>query len=247
MFVDFIEFKKVFNEVKKKGWVKSLRKGDTGVGYTFETLIGKEEENFPIADYGSIEIKTTRMYSKKRIHLFSAVPDGDYLFPIKRVLDKLGYPDKERPEYKVFQMGFNGKDFSNIGYYKKGKIVVNHKEKKIDFVVINSYNKNIDINVSWSFQLLYERLYLKLKKLAYIKADRKFINGDEYFYYRSIKMYKLKSFSTFLSLIENGVIEIRFSIGVFKSGKRESQVHDRGTVFSINEENITKLFDEIRI
>ena len=54
MFVDFIEFKKVFNEVKKKGWVKSLRKGDTGVGYTFETLIGKEEENFPIADYGSI-------------------------------------------------------------------------------------------------------------------------------------------------------------------------------------------------
>ena len=91
MFDDFIEFKKVFNEVKKKGWVKSLRKGDTGVGFTFESLIGKEEENFPIADYGSIEIKTTRMYSRKRIHLFSAVPDGDYLFPIKRVLDKVEY------------------------------------------------------------------------------------------------------------------------------------------------------------
>lgn len=144
-------------------------------------------------------------------------------------------------------MGFNGTQYSSIGYYKKGKIVVNQKEKKIDFVVISSYNRTIEINVSWSFQLLYERLYLKLKKLAYIKADRKFINGKEYFYYHSIKFYKLKNFSTFLSLIESGEIEIRFSIGVFKSGKREGQVHDRGTVFSINEENITKLFDEVRI
>ena len=59
--------------------VKSLRKEDTGVGDTFEKTIGKDEENLPIADYGFIEIKTTRKYSKKRIHLFNTVPDGDYL------------------------------------------------------------------------------------------------------------------------------------------------------------------------
>ena len=90
----------------------------------FEILIGKEK-NFPIANYGSIEIKTTRMYSKKRIHLFSATTNGDYLFPIKRVLEKLGQPNKERPEYKVFQMDFNDTEYSNIGYYKRGKIVLN--------------------------------------------------------------------------------------------------------------------------
>ncbi len=79
MFNDSIEFKKIFDEVKKTGWVKSLRKEDTGVGDTFEKTIGKDEENLPIADYESIEIKTTRKYSKKRIHLFNTVPDGDYL------------------------------------------------------------------------------------------------------------------------------------------------------------------------
>ncbi len=99
-------------------------------------------------------------------------------------------------------MGFNGTQYSSIGYYKKGKIVVNQKEKKIDFVVISSYNRTIEINVSWSFQLLYERLYLKLKKLAYIKADRKFINGKEYFYYHSIKFYKLKILVLFYHLLK---------------------------------------------
>ena len=27
-------------EVSKKGWIKTLRKGDTGVGYTLETELG---------------------------------------------------------------------------------------------------------------------------------------------------------------------------------------------------------------
>ena len=117
----------------------------------------------------------------------------------------------------------------------------------MDFIVVNSNNKSIDINVSWSFQLLYQRLYLKLKKLAYITADTKFIDWNEYFYYYDLRLFKLKDFTTFLNLIESGDIEIRFSIGVFKSGKREGQLHDRGTVFSINEENIAKLFTEIRI
>ena len=247
MMEEFKKFKELFEQTKKKGWIKSLRKGDTGVGYTFEKAIGKDEENLPIADYGSIEIKTTRKHSNKRIHLFCAVPDGDYLFPIKRIHEKLGYPDKQRPEFKVFQMGFNGKDYSNIGYYKKGIIKVNRKEKKVDFIVVNSNNKSIDINVSWSFQLLYQRLYLKLKKLAYITADTKFIDWNEYFYYYDLRLFKLKDFTTFLNLIESGDIEIRFSIGVFKSGKREGQIHDRGTVFSINKENITKLFTEIKI
>lgn len=247
MFDEFEEFKKIFEKVKNKGWIKSLRKGDTGIGYTFETLIGKKEENLPISDYGAIEIKTTRKYSRKRIHLFSAVPDGDYLFPIKRILDTLGYPDKEQPKYKVFQMGFNGKSFSNIGYYKKGIIKINYNQKKIDFVVLKSNGYNIEINISWSFQLLYQRLYLKLKKLAYITAESKFKNGEEYFYYSSLRMYKLKNFTTFLKLIEIGDIEIRFSIGVFKSGKREGQIHDRGTCFSISEKNIDKLFTEIKI
>ena len=51
-----------FEDIKKMGWVKSLRKGDTGIGKTFEELLGKTEENFEFPDFEGIEIKTKRYY-----------------------------------------------------------------------------------------------------------------------------------------------------------------------------------------
>ena len=58
-----------FNEIRKMGYVKSVRNGSTGIGATFEYLLGKEEESFEIPDYYGIEIKTKRAYSKSYITL----------------------------------------------------------------------------------------------------------------------------------------------------------------------------------
>ena len=76
-----------FLKIKNKGWIKSLRKGPTGIGYTFETLLGKPEETFPIADYRGIEIKVKRKYSKGTITLFNAAPDNE-LFITKQIYEK---------------------------------------------------------------------------------------------------------------------------------------------------------------
>lgn len=244
---NFKELKKQFNMIKNKGWVKSKRNGSTGVGYTFENLLGKEEENFFIPDFENIEIKTMRKYSKGQLHLINITPDGDFLFPIKRILEILGYPDKQNSKYKVFNTAANGKDFTNIGYYKRIKLVVNKEEEKLELVGVNNNLENLNLNISWSFDLLKERLNLKLKYLAIIKADSKLINGIEHFYYNQIKFYKLKSFDTFLSLIENGYIAVTFKIGVFKSGKRIGQVHDRGTDFSIYDKDIELLYEKCDI
>ena len=61
---------KKFLTIKKQGWIKSMREGATGVGYTFETLLGKQEDYFPIPDYEGIEIKTMRYFSKMEIFYF---------------------------------------------------------------------------------------------------------------------------------------------------------------------------------
>lgn len=113
---DIIELKDIFNKIKKKGWIKSERTGSTGIGYTFEKHIMKKEENFPIPDYKSIEIKTMRYFSKRKIHLFNTTPDGDFLFPIKKILNTLGYPDKSNPEYKILYISINAKEYTNIGH-----------------------------------------------------------------------------------------------------------------------------------
>ena len=99
-----------FERIKKLGWVKELRKGFTSIGYTFETLLEKKEDEFPLPDFGEIEIKAMNENTKTNLHLFTLTPDGDYLFPIKRLLERVGCPDKEMPKCKIFYRSFNSKE-----------------------------------------------------------------------------------------------------------------------------------------
>ena len=67
-----------FDEIKKGGLYKSQRCGSTGIGYTFEKLLGKEEDYSYAPDYKGIEIKTKLGYSKCPVTLFSLVPKSRY-------------------------------------------------------------------------------------------------------------------------------------------------------------------------
>ena len=51
-------------DVIKGGWFESMRSGSTGIGFTFETLMGIEENNDPNADFRGIEIKCKRKKMK---------------------------------------------------------------------------------------------------------------------------------------------------------------------------------------
>ena len=47
-------FKRDFLVIKEKGWIESHRTHDTGIGKTFEGLIGIVENNNLLADYKDI-------------------------------------------------------------------------------------------------------------------------------------------------------------------------------------------------
>ena len=64
-------FKKKFTQVKEKGWVKSKRKGPTGIGQTLEQLLGIEENNIALPDLGTVELKAHRIGSSSMITLFT--------------------------------------------------------------------------------------------------------------------------------------------------------------------------------
>lgn len=168
------EFKKIFKTVKEKGWIESKRKGTTGIGYTFEELINKKEDNLPIADYNGIEIKTIHNYIKdKTIHLFNATPDGDYLYPIKEIHEKLGYPDRNNKQYKIFNMDVTAKEYTKIGYNRKMILYIDYEKEKIYLKVV-SPNKNIaSMKISWSFNQIKEKIEYKIKKIALVGANTK--------------------------------------------------------------------------
>ena len=245
MIEDLISLKSKFEMVRDMGWVQSLRRGTTGIGYTFETLIGKPEEDFPIPDYGSIEIKTRYRNSKENITLFNATPDGDYLYPMKRLYDAYSYPDRKNPEFRVFYANVSTRPRLAGSIANKFVLNVDRNAKKISVLHIDQMEKITNTDVSWSFDFLKGKLERKLKYLAFIKADAKCNFELQYFHYYKITFYALKSFDVFLKLIENGTISTTFIIGCYRTGFKKGLMNSHGVGFDIPEEKLECLFTKI--
>ena len=130
-------------------------------------------------------------------------------------------------------------------YGHKVTINVNYEKEKVELIVLNHKNEDINIGISWSFNYLKERLLIKLQYLALIRVSSCIICGDGYYHYHNISFYKLKDFDNLLQLINEGIIEITFKIGIHKSGKRIGKIYDHGTDFSIKLSNLEYLYDKI--
>lgn len=127
-------FKEKFSYIKNLGWIKCLRSGPTGVGYTFEKLLGKDEDFFPLPDFNGIEVKTHRKKSNFNITLFNAVPDGENLFEIQRIYDKYGHYGSKDKKSKVLKNCAICNKLSNVGIRYKFSLLVSDNDKKIFFM-----------------------------------------------------------------------------------------------------------------
>lgn len=239
-------FQKQFRKIKDMEYVKSVRKGNTGIGATFEYLLGKEEENFSIPDYCGIEIKTRRSYSKAYVTLFSAVPTGACYYEVKRLRDTYGYRDPKDVNLKQLNVEIFANKLSKAGIKYYFELKVDRSFEKI-FLYIYDRKKNlIDRSTYWDFDILKERLYGKLQVLALIKAWTNWIGGCEYFKYYKMNIYILKNFDCFIDLIERGIIKIDLKIGSYHDQKRYGMVSSHGVSFCIKEDDLLYLFDLYR-
>ena len=87
-----------------------------------------------------------------------------------------------------------------------------------------------------------DKLYSKMKILAYIEADSKYINNCEYFMYNEIIFYRLKGFDTFIDLLDKGIININFKVGGYIDEKL-SLIDSHGVSFCIKSTNLNLLYD----
>ena len=245
MIEDLISLRNRFEAIRNKGWIESMRKGSTGIGYTFETLIGKEEESFPIPDYGSIEIKTRHRNTKFPIGLFNATPDGDYLFPMQRLYDRFAFPQRGDLRYRVFYASMVASKYTYAGRNYQFKLIVDRTNEKIRLIAYSKSTGIIDPEISWSFNFLKEKLERKLKYLALVKCESRTDFFTQYYRYYDINFYMLRGFETFLSLIENGTINVIFSLGCYKSGIKTGQMNNHGSTFEIGENDLEKLFIKV--
>ena len=69
--------------------------------------------------------------------------------------------------------------------------------------------------------------------------------GINYYSFHNMNIYSLKSFDTFIKLIEDGVVYLTINTGVHKSGYYKGQFINHGCAWRINVDNIELLYNKI--
>ncbi len=98
------QVKERLTKIKNMGYVKSLRKGPTGIGYTLETLLGIEENNISSPDLKEIELKAKRENHAGMITLFTFNKKAWKMDPLTAI-KKYGSRDKDERLGMYYTMG----------------------------------------------------------------------------------------------------------------------------------------------
>lgn len=241
-----IDIKQEIKKINNKGPILGTFEGSQNVGMTLEKALGKKPDRKSEPDFYGIEIKSKgkgNIY--KYITLFNCGPIGKNQ-EILRIKEKYGYFNKKnKTAYKIFNIAVYCNKLVQIGGNRLATIKIDYQTNEIKLLILSPYLEILDDKCRWNLEELKKRLENKLNFLCYIKADKYVNNGEKYFSYDDVRLYKLKGFNEFLKLIEMGYIRINFKINYYKSGTLQGKTYDHGTGFEIYESALDLLFTKI--
>jgi len=210
------EIKKALKELSKKGWVRSNRRHDTGIGKTLEDYLGITENNIAVPDFGVMELKSQRSGTPSMMTLFTKSPEGTTNAEIRR---RFGYPDHEFPQVKILHQTINSGRKNAMGFQCK----IDEKQGKL-FIL-----KNRTVLGYYDLGFLRQKAVEKIGNgLILVFADCKKERGHEYFRFKEAWVLKDIDPTKFLLLSK---YDIR--LGVYHSGSKAGQSHDHGSAFRL--------------
>lgn len=163
-----IEFKKRFNALRKRGFVRSIRRGPTGVGYTLESLLGLKENNLAVPDLGEVELKARRENATNLVTLFTFNRKAWVMNPLEAVR-KYGTLDANGRRGMYFTMSTKPNSSGLFIEVTDECVWVQHTSGQIV--------------VKWDMTALAEQFRKKVPALVMVTAHTEERAGIEYFHY----------------------------------------------------------------
>ena len=216
---------KAFDQVKDQGYIRTLRAGSTGVGYTFETLLGIEENNDSGPDFMGIELKCFRMkdsQTDEKKNLFLKEPqwtDGSQ--NMNERLRRYGYFDEEKQRQALF---------STATYTQNSHGLKLSVDEEGEWVYLDYNGEHI---ARYDFTTIKDRLDEKLTEAAFIGAKRRGRGVAEEFHYQTLTYYTTPSVREFIALIKSGHVKLEI---------RMRERKNYGTCFRVMESKLTDLY-----
>jgi hypothetical protein len=218
------QFKSNLKKISAKGFIPSKRRGNTGIGYTLETLLELKENNIRLPDLGRIELKSKRRNASSFVTMFT-FNRGVWRIPQSSVIKRYGYRDMSKRQAL------------------KCTVTIKPNPQGLRLTTNNNGLQLRDqtgyIIASWDANSLMEYFAQKLPSLILVIANTRIdASGREHFHYTQAYLLKNPSKKGLLKLIRQGhvVVDLRMHL------KNIGQVRNRGTAFRVSEGNLLQCF-----
>lgn len=213
-------------QISSMGFLPSLRSGDTGIGYTLESMLGIQANSSRKPDYKGIELKAHRRLpgrtrSNNRVSLFSRVPDwgSSALKSGGEILRAHGYPSASgrRDLYCTVTPRPNPQ-----GLYSRvdeSRFACRWTDRLRDDRPV----------VHWSLRDLQDALLMKHRSTFWVVADSSIIDGVEHFHYRTALHTERPLAGNLAPLLEQGKVTFDFTLSTRETGA----TRDHGYLFKM--------------
>ncbi len=216
--------RKNLQNISKMGWIASKRRGNTGIGYTLETLLNIRENNLKTPDFGNIELKSQRKDASNRVTMFT-FNRAVWKINQKDVVEKFGYIDSTGR--KALYCTVNTRP-NKQGLY----LEINDKSLEL---------WHTDIIAEWKIENLVRTFKEKMPAVVIVIADSR-INSQnrEEFYFNEAYYLKNPDIDNFIDLIKKDIIIVDIRMHI----KRNGVIRNHGTGFRIEEKFLYLCFAE---
>lgn len=223
---------KNLEDIKSKGFIETIRKGPTAVGYLLEKELGLSETNITIPDIGGrIEIKATRKNTNSLITLFT-FNRGVWRMKQKDLINKYGYIDAQGRQALYATVSANV-------HNAQGFFLAIDNDKHL---VLLKNAKEDETIAEWSTYVIAGKFMTKLDRLLLILADSKMVDEKEFFHYNEAYILENPTPEKFLEGFNRNelMIDLRMYL------KDYGGIRNHGTAFRISEKNLTDLYTKKR-
>jgi hypothetical protein len=227
----------LLREISAKGFVPTMRPGDTGVGYTLETMLGISANSKQAPDYKGIELKAKRNRvgtSAVRSTLFSKVPNWK-LSPVGSAIGLLkarGYEDGNGRISLYHTLSAAGPNSLGLA------LDIDAPNDWLRQVYHDPSAKHVVHDTTWEIPKLKKDLSAKHRQTFWVKAKSRGRGPEEEFHFVEVQHTREPKTANFTALVEAGVITVDYALHKLS----ESRVRDHGYLFKIHPENLGALF-----
>ena len=215
----------IFQPISEKGFIRTLRSGDTGIGYTLETEAGIEENCFSAPDLGVSEVKAKRKKSNCTQTLFTFATKAQWQMSKMDFLVRYGIDHHSGVELSAYNSV--SKTPNKQGFYYV---------TTSDYLILK--NEDVEI-IKWQWDELQGKFNNKFPSCVKIFADSYGSGSSEHFHFNEGYIYRNVDIGKFREFLENDLISIDLRI---RTDNNYSSVKDKGTAFRIKEKYMDLLF-----